>query len=162
MREERISKTKAALMIVVAAGFDLLQFGTVVIFIMGLMTSVFFAWIPFIGAAASAAIMFVATAIQSVFSWIIIGIGYLTLTFWFLLSGVSFMKGEYMTRRVGSFFAALIIDLMPFLNILPGITIWTIIQIYLVRHEDADEKKREREKSQLNTMRVQRTFVQPE
>ncbi len=159
MKEERISKTKAVLMIVIALGFDLAQFATGIILLMASVVGFFASWIPFFGGLAAAALMFLATATQSVLSWAIIGMGYLTLILWFLLSGVSLMKGEYVLRKVMTSFVALLVDFMPFLNVLPGITIWTIVQIYIVRREDAEEKKKREESMPTNTMRLRRRII---
>lgn len=77
-------------------------------------------------------------------------VGYSWLWLWFQMRNVSMLKGKYMTRRFGVMGISLVLEVLPFSNIIPGTTWWTITNIVITRHEDkeARAKVKEQQKKQ--------------
>ncbi len=59
-------------------------------------------------------------------------VAYLTFGFWFLKLGVGFVN----PKRAASFFGSALIEAIPLLNILPGITVGVALTILVVQLED--------------------------
>lgn len=67
-----------------------------------------------------------------VFSILISIVGYCTFGLWFMKRGVGFVD----PRKAASFFGSGIIEAIPILNILPGLTIGVFLTILVVQLED--------------------------
>ena len=59
-------------------------------------------------------------------------IAYMLFAFWFLMRGVGFVN----PKRAVSFFGSSTIELIPILNVLPGVTLGVVLTIYMVKLED--------------------------
>lgn len=67
-----------------------------------------------------------------VFSVLISIVGYCLFGFWFMKRGVGFVD----PRKAASFFGSSIIEAIPILNILPGLTLGVFLTIAVVQLED--------------------------
>ncbi len=79
---------------------------------------------------------------------------------WFLIMGVSFFSGKSATSKVLSALGSTVIELVPFLDALPGITIGVYGVISASRKEDREKYEEQRKKLEAeaieNARRVRR------
>lgn len=172
----RISKTTGVFMLIVAAGFDLIQAAAKILILIGLtlLAGAAGAYVgnlvgstaigAFVGSAVgavasatgigTAAAFAVGFTMNLVFSWAAAIAGYSTMGLWFSLRGVSVFGGSRMTRKVTTMFASFLIDITPLLNLLPGLTTWTFFMIHASREEDKEQARTARPVYNLNTKRL--------
>lgn len=64
--------------------------------------------------------------------------GYAVFFIWFFLLGVSFMTGKNAVKKFGAMGGGLLIDSIPFLNVIPAQTVSVIYVILSTRKEDKE------------------------
>lgn len=164
---QRITKTTAAFMIVVAVFFDAAQIASKILALMGLgplggifgalacqyadiratgacvavgtTAGVAVSFIPVVGQALTAAATMIGMAASELASGGFMLVGYSTMYTWFLLRGVSIFGGKGMEKKAIGTFIAFLIDITPLLNAMPAITVWTIRMILITRAEDTEK-----------------------
>ena len=167
--KQRITKTTAACMITVAALFDLAQIAAKLFAPMGIVglggalgalichyaniqatgacvvaggtAGVAISYIPVIGPVVAAAATMVGTVISELASAAFMFLGYATISLMIMHKGVSIFGGKDIQKKVVAGFIAVIVDVTPLLNLMPGLTLWTIRMILLTRSEDTDKAK---------------------
>jgi hypothetical protein len=78
---------------------------------------------------------------------------------WFLLLGVPYMSGSKSGMKIGAFFIGIVVEALPFINALPGLT-GSVLTVFLAsRLEDRVRAARPERKKQR--MRLQTTRVTP-
>ena len=187
----RITRTTAACMVTVAFIFDVLQVAAKMLTLLGLtvLTGIIavlacnylgidapkFCAVVGVGTGAVVSLTGIGTAIAlkvgMIMDWLasvlLVSTGYATMMFWFLKSDVPLFGGKKPAGRVAAFFFGLLVDFLPFLNILPGLTVWTIRMIYTARSEDKEKAKEARARytgKNFSRMRrpLRRTIQEPE
>ncbi|MBA3551212.1 hypothetical protein H0W32_03330 [Patescibacteria group bacterium] len=78
------------------------------------------------------ALIFDILSLIPVVNWIVWILNWLTFPLWFKLHGVSYIHG----KRLALAGLSSIIEIIPFLSILPGYTVSMILMVRNVRHED--------------------------
>lgn len=151
---KRISKATAVGMALIAGLFDLFQIAAKLFIIFGLTVvgtvgggaiGDFFglgevgAWIGgLVGAGLTLVGIGVAVGIimSEVSGWLLAAGGWTTMYFWFQLKGVPIMGGPHTHKRFTIAILSFLADLVPFFNILPGLTMWTCYMIRFTWQED--------------------------
>lgn len=155
----RISKTAAACMIIVAVIFDVAQIASKLLLFIGLTTLTTAAGAAVgskvgltgtgaaVGAAAGAAVALtgigtvITLKVGFIMAWLaslaFMLTGYATLYFWFYMKGISVLSGKSAGQKAALAFVAFLVDSIPLVNALPGITTWTIGMIAITRLEDS-------------------------
>lgn len=108
----------AGLMVGLAVLFDSLQFGATFLIVL-----------PVVGWAAAVVIPLVIT----LFAFIIFGV-------WLTLSKVNFFKGKQAVMKIITLLSSFVMEIIPFLESVPGITGGVITMIMVTAKEDKDEK----------------------
>ena len=160
----RISKSTGWLIIGVAALFDAAQAAAKLFLFIGLtlIGAVVGAWIgskigvpnlgawiggmlgtiaTFLGFASGVGIL-VGAFLSELIGWIFIFFGYAIIGFWFATHGVYPLSGNRIEKKALATFILFIVDLVPFLNIAPGLTLWAIVMIRISREEDEEKAKK--------------------
>jgi hypothetical protein len=132
----RINSTTAWCMILTAFFFDIFQFFPKILIAVALAAVGTVAWIPIFGQVLAVVAIGLAIAVDLALSGLIMGAGYLTNWLWFQQRGVRIMEGKFIGRKTMGFFATMVLELMPFMNALPGITLWTATTILYSWKED--------------------------
>jgi hypothetical protein len=170
---QRISKTTAAFLIIVAAIFDLAQIASKLLALMGLVTlggifgalgcqyvgidatgfcaavgagtGVAISFIPIVGSALATAAAHIGLVMSEIASAAFMLLGYATISFWLVKDGVPIFSGRNIQKKVATGFITVLVDITPLLNLLPGLTIWTIRMIMIARSEDKEKAKEAQE-----------------
>lgn len=176
----RINKSTGWLIIGVAALFDIAQAAAKLFLFIGLTligaaigawfgsyigAPNFGAWIggmlgtiaTFLGFASGVGIL-AGAFLSELIGWIFIFFGYAIVGFWLATRGVYPLSGNQIEKKALATFILAIIDLVPFLNIAPGLTLWAIVMIRISREED--EKKAKEETEHRGRKRMRRTYIQ--
>jgi hypothetical protein len=114
-KKHKIGNVTALVMVMLAVLFDIAQFGATFLHV-----------VPAIGNAAAIVI-----------AWFIAILSISTFALWFALSGVNYISGRGAGRRMLIALSAVIVELVPIIDALPGITIGVIGIIIESRISDA-------------------------
>ena len=87
-------------------------------------------------------------AFGAIFESILGALGFLTFYIWYKLRGVSFTEGGL--RKLVTFLGGAFIEIVPFLNALPALTVSVILMILIVKREDARYNKSVARRSAAN------------
>lgn len=177
MTEYRINTSTRALMIALAIIFDVLQLATKIFIFIGLtsMAALYGAYLggkigaPEYGAYVGAALggLLTISGIGTVFAfqvgatismalgWAVVFVGYLTLYLWLWNKGVTLFSGD-VGQKITWTVALTLAKLIPIVDLVPAITLWTFRMIYLSRAEDEEKAKQKKEDEEKNYMRVRR------
>lgn len=167
--KQRINRVTAGFMITIAAIFDLAQIASKLFALMGItepggalgQLGCHYANIDFpgtckvVGAGVGTAIKFipiagpiletatrmVGVALSELSSGAFMLIGYATMYLWFSMRGAPVFSGKNIQQKAATAFIAFLVDAIPFLNVAPGITLWTIRMIMITRSEDKENAK---------------------
>ncbi|MFM2374070.1 MAG: hypothetical protein RLZZ234_65 [Candidatus Parcubacteria bacterium] len=123
-------------MIITALFFDIFQFFPKILIAVSLAAVGLVAWVPIFGQVLAVVAIGLAIAVDLALSGLIMGTGYMTNWLWFQQHGVRIMEGKFIGRKTIGFFATMLLELMPFMNALPGITLWTTTTILYSWKED--------------------------
>lgn len=171
----RISTTTAWCMILTALFFDVFQLFFKLFIAVSLAAVAAVSWIPIFGQVLAVVAIGLSIVVDLALSGLVMGCGYLTSWLWFQQHGVRIMEGKFIGRKTLGFFATMLMELMPFMNILPGITLWTTTTILYswkedtIRHAKLVHKARMEarkfalyQKEQVRAYHAQRAFVHAE
>ncbi len=160
-------------MIVIALLFDSVKFATGILALSG-ATNVVVAgtavggkagavvativlWLPFVGQIVGLIALYAGIFLQWIFGIILTILGYSTMGLWFTNSGVSLFGGKNPSGKVATFLITYLLSWVPFLDLLPGLTTWTVKMLYDNWHEDKENaKEAEGEYNKLDYSRVRK------
>jgi hypothetical protein len=162
-------------MILTALFFDTFQLFFKILIAIALAAVGAVSWIPIFGQVLAVVAIGLSIAVDLALSGLIMGSGYLTNWLWFQQRGVRIMEGKFIGRKTMGFFATMLMELIPFINALPGITLWTTTTILYswkedtIRHAKMVRKARmenrlllARQAEQERAYDAQRTYIQAE
>lgn len=172
----RINKTTGMFMLIVAFAFDLAQlFGQLfVVFGLTILTTVVGSAVGgTIGAVIGAAVggfisltgigtafaFFVGVALSWAFCMFVAIVGYFTMVIWLMTKGVSPFGSGKLTIKIVAWLISGLIDFLPFLSALPGLTFWTFLMIRVSRAEDNVRAELDERLYNISTRRMKRRKV---
>lgn len=179
----RISMAKWIFMVLVALAFDLARLASKIFILIGLAvvgvaigayvgdlvgSTTIGAFVGgIIGAIATAtgigtgAAVAVGFVMNVVFSWTFALLGYATLQLWFWMEGVTVLSGERAAEKMWMSFITWLLMYIPFLDVLPGLTMWTLRMGYISRVEDVILARRAARYTRGNASRMQTRLRTP-
>lgn len=153
----RIDRSMKWQMLIVAAIFDTLMFVPKLFPIIGIAGALVVGWIPFFGQVAGAAAIGATMALNMMFTWLFMMIGYSWMWGWLLSRDVPIFGGHKLEKKALIFPLVIIADMMPLIGtLMPGITVWTYTQIRFAQEEDRERhaKAVERAKAELHVFQL--------
>lgn len=179
--KQRINKSKGVMMVTVALFFDVAQMACklFILFGLGILGGVVGGYLGSlvglteIGGGVGFVVGTVATytgvgtvfaaqigfALSIVFSALVAVIGYSVMLLWFTMGSVSPFLGKKVGKKISAMMISAVIDITPLLNLLPGITVWTILMIRASREEDKEQAEKDSMQYNMNIQRMARRRV---
>ena len=184
----RITKVTAAFMITVALIFDLAQIASMLLALMGLATlggiigvlacsylgidapkectvagglvGAGISLVPVVGTILAVTATKIGIVLSELASSAFMLIGYATLYLWFHLRGVPIFSGNKMQKKAVVGFLSLLVDFIPLIKMLPGLTVWTTTTVYITRSEDkASDSEAQMGYNGKNSLRMRRRYL---
>lgn len=159
--KQQLTLASGVMMCIVAGAFDALQAGTGIFALAGSLGTAAVGWIPILGQILGGALLSAGIALQWSFGILIMAMGYLTMSLWFLMKGIPILSGKRAALRAGVFIATLITAFLPLLGLLPDLSVWVATMVLITFAEDkANAKSSELRYNERNSRRVRRRYVQ--
>lgn len=80
------------------------------------------------------------TVVGALFAWLVTALAMCIFGVWFLLLGINYFSGRKAGLKMASMFSSVVIELVPILSALPGITIGVLGVVAASRLEDREDK----------------------
>jgi hypothetical protein len=148
----RIDTSHKWQMLILAAIFDMMGFVPKIFTVVATAGALAVGWIPFFGQAVGLAAIGAGTALNLMFTWLFMLIGYSWMWGWLVSRDVPVFGGHKLEKKALILPLTVLADMMPLVGtLLPGITLWTYTQIRFAQEEDRERHKRavERAKEEL-------------
>ncbi len=135
-------------MLSVSGLFDVLTYIPKIFAIVGIAGALAVGLIPFFGQILGAGAMGVGTALNFMFTWLFMGVGYTWMWGWLVSKDVPLFGGHKLEKKALIFPLTNVADMMPLIGtLMPGITVWTYTQIRFAEQEDMERHKKAVEKA---------------
>jgi hypothetical protein len=143
-------------MLILAAIFDTLAIVPKIFMVIGIAGALTVSWIPFFGQMIGVAAIGATTALNFMFTWLFMFVGYTWMWGWLLTRDVPIFGGKNLEKKALILPLTLLADMMPLIGtLLPGITVWTYTQIRFAEREDRERFKHEVARAQEALQRYQ-------
>ncbi len=98
--------------------------------------------------------------ISEAVGWALSATVFFLVSFGLASSGVTFLGGRQGAKKSVTFIASFFVEFLPFVNLVPMLTIWTWLTIRQSRKEDREQAERDATMAREREERIRRSFAQ--